>query len=167
MEEDNQESDTCQHMFERGSNKGNKCTKPKYHHLFCYDHGKLAIHKDEMERYQNNFNKQCEEHRKKVKERIQKQIDEAKNNGRKINILTFNSQSDLDVSFDKNEKDIIKFVDGFLSCLVYFNSCYLIFSIRQTQLVNFTLDEIKKELELRGFNVEKLSSCINVDGRLN
>lgn len=164
------ELDACQHVFEKGSNKGNKCLKPTYEHLFCYDHSKLAIHKDEMEKYHDRHKKICEEHEKKVFERIQKQMHEARNNNRKITIMTFkNHQFTLNFSFDTNEKDIIKFVDGFLSCHIFFNlNCNkLFFSIHKKQLVHFTLEEVQKELELRGFNVEKFSSCINVDARLN
>lgn len=122
----------CEYILKDVPNKGEKCLKSS-----LYDTSYCVEHEDELQ----------EEYRKSVTSQ------------RKITRFDFESDFDANPSF-KNEKDIVKFVDELLASYLFLyskvsdrNRRY--FSLYKEQFSNFTLDEIEKELELRGFEVYK------------
>lgn len=120
----------CQYILKDGANQGEKCNKSSlYNTSYCVEH------ENELE----------EEYKKSVISQ------------RKITRFDFDSDFDANPSF-KNEKDIVKFVDELLISYLFLYSKVSdrdrqYFCLYKEQFTNFTLDEVRKELELRGFMV--------------
>lgn len=149
----------CQHVLVSGANKGKKCSKDISGYKYCSAHHKVKEHKEEISKYRHD---QLEASFRAMNLRKEEVLNEVTKNPRNITVSDFNKESSFpnyekDPHFDKNEKDLIKFVDQYLTSILYFNPHDFsgsMFRVYKNQLVNFTLDEVGNELKLRGFHVE-------------
>lgn len=148
----------CQHVLVSGSNKGKKCGKCIAGYKYCSTHCKAKEHKQEISEYRSHMSRDFNYERHLREQEI---LNELKKNPRNITVYDFHKEDafsnyEKDPHFDKNEKDLIKFVDQYLTSVLYFNPNEFsgsMFYIYEKQLVNFTLDEVGNELKLRGFHI--------------
>lgn len=148
----------CQHILERGVNKGEYCGKTPSIYKYCETH--CSKHRNEISEDLTTFNREynMKKETNRQNARHEKLILTSKT-GRNIDVFSFENIvfSNLNPRFDKNETDVIAFVDQFLFSYLFFhpNEDYYKFIVYIEQLGDLTLEEVKKELELRGFDVEK------------
>lgn len=146
----------CQYILKSGPNKGKECCKPLKLSIFkyCLKHGGDKEAEEYKKKKLEKMFQKREEENKLEREKLIKSIAQ---NQRNITFVNFEKGINfhLNPTFDKNEKDLIKFVDQLLSCFLFFHPVQFTdrtrFYLHKEQVVNFTLKEVKKELELRGF----------------
>lgn len=148
----------CVHILERGVNKGEQCGKTTNIHNYCETHS--SKHTNEISEDRLTFNRQYENKRENERQntRHEKLILTSKS-GRNIDVFSFEkiNISSLNPCFDKNTTNINDFVDQYLVSYLFFhpNEDYYKFIVHVEQLGDFTLEEVKNELELRGFDVSE------------
>lgn len=130
----------CKYIIKNGPNKGKECGRSE---------SSIRL-----------FNTYCFEHEDKVEEEKRQEL-QNKRQITKYDFFDKTTNFDIETAFSQ-EKDVVKFVDGLLASYLFLHPLIVDrdrnhFCIYENQLSNFSLYELEKELELRGFEVYQFS----------